>query len=723
MSEKFPLALNEGAVLAGQYIIEKVLGQGGFGITYKAKDYKTGQSVAIKEFFPEVLAARDRTTVIPFTGEKGENYEYGKACFLQEAETLAQFIGMENIVRIHSYFEENGTAYFVMDFVEGISFEQYIKSRGGKISYEEAERVLIKVIEALAAVHSKGIVHRDVTPDNIYITNDGVVKLLDFGAARYSIGDKSRSLDVVLKHGFAPKEQYTRRGKQGPYTDVYTVGASFYFAITGKRPPDSIDRMEEDDLIPPSRLGVQIPEAKENAILTAMNVQPADRYKTMDEFRAALLNANVSQTQAVQPVMQSAPPMMPQNTYPQKTKKKWILPVCIGAAALIIGVIVTVVLLRKNDTDNNNIASSGSNNDYSYNDTSYDDTGNHNAGNNDTGNSSTTDNVSPAENESTACIAGDFEQTIANNISNGGWYIGRTDEAWFYYPSSGLCYLSTEQDAECLDPSGEPICNINPVGNGIIYTREGIAYMETGGECYILEDLNGIDIQAMWANDVGVFFIDLEDGVYRLQYRHWQNGLRPYTFEVLSPECVTIMGDYIYLVTADGTNILKCHVNTALSESADWTIVASTEGHEFKKMVGERGYLYAATEYLNTKSVVRIDTNSSTGGFFYKTIGDETSETSLQALNVYDGVIYYVTADWNNYSSEIYSLQFSSDGRTIIANDYLTGTTRETAMAVYDICLDSEGVLWLTGVAPDYKQAIAYMDMNGTEFYDYIKEQ
>jgi len=310
MSEKFPLALNEGAVLAGQYIIEKVLGQGGFGITYKAKDYKTGQSVAIKEFFPEVLATRDRTTVIPFTGEKGENYEYGKACFLQEAETLAQFIGMENIVRIHSYFEENGTAYFVMDFVEGISFEQYIKSRGGKISYEEAERVLIKVIEALAAVHSKGIVHRDVTPDNIYITNDGVVKLLDFGAARYSIGDKSRSLDVVLKHGFAPKEQYTRRGKQGPYTDVYTVGASFYFAITGKRPPDSIDRMEEDDLIPPSRLGVQIPEAKENAILTAMNVQPADRYKTMDEFRAALLNANVSQTQAVQPVMQSVPPVM-----------------------------------------------------------------------------------------------------------------------------------------------------------------------------------------------------------------------------------------------------------------------------------------------------------------------------------------------------------------------------------------------------------------------------
>lgn len=399
MSEKFPLALAEGTVLAGQYIIEKALGQGGFGITYKAKDYKSGQSVAVKEFFPEALATRTNTTVVPFTGERGESYAYGKNCFLQEAETLAQFIGIENIVRIHSYFEENGTAYFVMDFIEGVSFDEYIKSKGGKISYEEAEKVLIKIIEALAIVHSKGIVHRDVTPDNIYITNDGVVKLLDFGAARYSIGDKSRSLDVVLKHGFAPKEQYTRHGKQGPFTDVYTVGASFYFAITGKRPPDSIDRIEEDDLVPPSRLGVQIPAAKENAILKAMSVQPADRYQTMNEFKAALMSTNVSSAQAGQPMAQQpAQPMaqqagqpmanampgngfsngmqnntpqmmyqnqmqqaMPQNRYQQAApnyavpgntpvyanvkqtaKKKWVVPTCIGAAVVAIVAIVEI---------------------------------------------------------------------------------------------------------------------------------------------------------------------------------------------------------------------------------------------------------------------------------------------------------------------------------------------------------------------------------------------
>lgn len=289
--ENYPLALPQGTILAGQYVISRVLGQGGFGITYQASDHKTGRMVAVKEFFPDSMAARtDKTAVSAFSGERGESFAYGKACFLKEAETLAQFIGNEHIVRVFSYFEENGTAYFVMEFIEGTSFDQYIKDCGGKVPYEEAEKILLPVIDALAAVHAKGIVHRDVTPDNIYITKDGGVKLLDFGAARYSLGDKSRSLDVVLKHGFAPKEQYTRHGKQGPYTDVYTVGASFYFAVTGRRPPDSIDRLEEDELVPPSSL-VKIPQGKEDAILKAMSVQPSGRYQTMGEFRQALMGA------------------------------------------------------------------------------------------------------------------------------------------------------------------------------------------------------------------------------------------------------------------------------------------------------------------------------------------------------------------------------------------------------------------------------------------------
>lgn len=309
VDEKYPLALPVGTILAGQYTIDKVLGQGGFGITYMATDYKTKGKVAVKEFFPDTLAYREVTSVISYPGERSENFEYGKTGFLQEAKTLAEFIGCENIVRIYSYFEENGTAYFVMEYIEGTSFDAYLKQKGGKISCEEAGKILIPIMDALAIVHSKGIVHRDVTPDNIYITNDGTVKLLDFGAARYSLGDKSRSLDVILKHGFAPKEQYTRRGKQGPFTDIYSLGATFYFALTGKRPPDSVERLDEDDLIPPSSLGVQLTEYQEEAILKALNVQPSDRYQSMLDFKAAYLNAETMSK--AQPIQTSQPAPTP----------------------------------------------------------------------------------------------------------------------------------------------------------------------------------------------------------------------------------------------------------------------------------------------------------------------------------------------------------------------------------------------------------------------------
>ncbi len=301
-NEKFPLALPEGTVLAGQFIIDEVLGQGGFGITYKAIDHKSGEKVAIKEYYPDTMVSRSETTVIPYTGEREENFKYGLSCFLREAETLAKYVDNDGIVSIRSYFEENGTAYFVMDFVEGVSFDQYIKDEGGKIEYEDAKNVLLPIIDALAAVHKDGIVHRDVTPDNIFITKDGAVKLLDFGAARYSIGDKSRSLDVVLKHGYAPKEQYTRHGKQGPFTDIYTVGVCFYRAITGKLPADSIDRLEEDDVVLPSTLGVKIDSAAEVAILKAMAVQPADRFASMEAFKNALLGEAKSSEKAVKMV-------------------------------------------------------------------------------------------------------------------------------------------------------------------------------------------------------------------------------------------------------------------------------------------------------------------------------------------------------------------------------------------------------------------------------------
>lgn len=256
--------------------------------------------VAIKEFLPDGIAVRAGGShqVTTYTGQREENFKYGMERFLDEAQVLAKFQGNPNIVGVRSYFEENDTAYFVMDYIEGTSFKTYIQEQGGKVSWEESAKVLLPVMDALGAVHKGGIIHRDVTPDNIILTTDGGVKLLDFGSARYSLGDKSKSLDVVLKAGYAPKEQYIRRGKQGPYTDVYSLAACFYAAITGFLPPESLERMDEDNLVPPSTRGVKLPSGFEDAILKGLEVQPADRYQSMEEFRAAL-DAAVRDAEAV----------------------------------------------------------------------------------------------------------------------------------------------------------------------------------------------------------------------------------------------------------------------------------------------------------------------------------------------------------------------------------------------------------------------------------------
>ncbi len=306
--EKHPHALPEGTILAGEFIIESVLGEGGFGITYAALDHKTKERVAVKEYFPDSMATRlDHSRVTPYSGDRGENFEYGKECFLQEARTLAEFIGNENIVRIFTYFEENGTAYFAMEYVEGTSFDRYISEHGGKLPYDEVCRILFPIMDALNTVHEKGIIHRDISPDNIYITADGNIRLLDFGAARYSLGDRSCSLDVVLKPGYAPKEQYTRRGRQGPFTDVYALAATFYFALTGKKPLSSIDRLEEDDLARPSALGADIGPVAEEALLQALELRSQDRYQSMTAFKQALLDAGMANRPQAAPADPAVP--------------------------------------------------------------------------------------------------------------------------------------------------------------------------------------------------------------------------------------------------------------------------------------------------------------------------------------------------------------------------------------------------------------------------------
>lgn len=283
-----------GTMLENKYRIGRVLGQGGFGITYIAWDQKLEMKLAIKEYFPQGMAARapGRAEVDKSSGEIKEQLTFGLQRFLNEAKTLARFAEHPNIVTVRDFFETNSTAYLVMSYVEGVTLEQYLQRKGGRLSFNHCLKIIMPVLDALKEVHRAGIMHRDISPDNIFINKDGRVILIDFGAARQEMREKSKSLSVILKAGYAPEEQYRSKGKQGPWTDIYAVGATLYRAITGQTPLEAMDRMAEDDLKPPLELGAEIRVDQESVLLNAMAVNAVDRYQTVEELQEAFLFRN-----------------------------------------------------------------------------------------------------------------------------------------------------------------------------------------------------------------------------------------------------------------------------------------------------------------------------------------------------------------------------------------------------------------------------------------------
>ncbi|MBK8639966.1 MAG: SEL1-like repeat protein [Chromatiaceae bacterium] len=267
-----------------------MLGHGGFGITYLAWDDNLQLRLAIKEYLPRDCVSRgpDGVSLAVYSGQAGEQFAYGLDRFLEEARTLAHFDQHPGIVTVKNFFRAHGTGYCVMDYVAGITLRQYLdQQRDGRISVADALKLLMPVADALRAVHKEGLLHRDLAPDNIYLTQDGRIKLLDFGAARFAAGQHSKSLSVILKPGYAPEEQYRAKGKQGPWTDVYGFAATFYRAITGQIPTESLDRLDNDDLVPPSRLGIPIKPEQEAILLKGLAVKAGQRFQGMAEMQQA----------------------------------------------------------------------------------------------------------------------------------------------------------------------------------------------------------------------------------------------------------------------------------------------------------------------------------------------------------------------------------------------------------------------------------------------------
>ncbi len=275
------------SILAGKYLVGNVLGEGGFGITYIGLDLNLEMKVAIKEFYPNGFVTREGTVTSMVTDYAGANMQAvqkWKDGFIREARTLAKCSNLSGIVGVKDFFQENNTAYIIMEYLEGETLKEYLKKRGGKLPVEEVLGLMRPVISSLAHMHEQGVIHRDISPDNIMVLPGGNVKLLDLGAARDYATEGEKSLSVMLKPGYAPEEQYRTKGKQGPWSDVYALCGTIYKCITGITPPEAMERMRDDALQKPSSLGVAISKDKEEVILKGMAVFAEKRIQNMNEL-------------------------------------------------------------------------------------------------------------------------------------------------------------------------------------------------------------------------------------------------------------------------------------------------------------------------------------------------------------------------------------------------------------------------------------------------------
>ena len=380
-SPKSPHHLPPRTILAGKYMTGRVLGEGGFGITYIGYDLNLDCTVAIKEYYPAGFVSREttvRNTVTFLVGMNQDYYKAGMEKFLNEAKALAKFSELPGIVRVRDFFRENGTAYIAMDYIEGNTLAQELEKRGGRIPAAEVLNKMDPLIRSLSVVHNSGVIHRDISPDNIMQNKRGELKLLDFGAAKVLSSD-SKSVSVMLKPGYAPEEQYRTQGEQGPWTDCYALCATIYKLITGVTPQESLERMADDRLVPPSRLGATISPVVEQALLMGLAVKAENRFRSMEALYNALYAEGVpyydkggnesviagapASSQKTIPIHQSgtfnapnnppasAPYSQQRGTFSppvnQTPKKKKPVALFAGLGVLAVGAIVALVILLK----------------------------------------------------------------------------------------------------------------------------------------------------------------------------------------------------------------------------------------------------------------------------------------------------------------------------------------------------------------------------------------
>lgn len=285
--QEMPTALPLRTILNGRYLVGRMLGAGGFGITYLGYDMVDNKRIAIKEFMPGGMVRRSPGQTQMQIVSNPKDYEDSMQRFLDEARMIYQYQKNPHILQVYGLFRENQTAYYIMEFLEGTDLKNHLKNRGGRLTWEEVKSMALQVVDALMVLHAGGVVHRDISPDNIFIAPNGKATLIDFGAARLFMAQ--RQLTVILKRKYAPIEQYETKGRQGPWTDIYALAATMYHALTGELPPEATSRAYRDEIKTFRECGVLLDERVERTLYHALRVEPEERYQNVVDFRNDLL--------------------------------------------------------------------------------------------------------------------------------------------------------------------------------------------------------------------------------------------------------------------------------------------------------------------------------------------------------------------------------------------------------------------------------------------------
>ena len=347
-------------ILQNKYMIGRVLGQGGFGITYVGYDMNLATYVAIKEYYPESISVRglgDNPIMVTAQSGKDEIYNKNLNRFVEEARNLSRFYSLPGIVSVRNFFYDNGTAYIVMDYVAGDNLKKYLADNGGRLDEGTVLALMKPVLESLYEIHKQGLIHRDISPDNIMFDIDGTIKLIDFGAVRGSSAEMDMTYTVMLKHGYAPQEQYYTKGNQGPWTDIYSLCATMYKMLTGAVPPNCIERMSEDSYIPPSQCGVILSPQVEAALTKGLSVNISDRYQNIGELIKDLYgkdytfmgDGQIGVTNAVESVESTAFGADISKKAPNGKKR---IAIMAGALAAVLALVVCIgVIINKKKPD------------------------------------------------------------------------------------------------------------------------------------------------------------------------------------------------------------------------------------------------------------------------------------------------------------------------------------------------------------------------------------